>query len=124
MENRFKLKAWDKINQEMFEEIYLDEKCINCKVGNGWINRNYEDCIVMQSTGLNDKNGKEIFEGDVVKIDFGTEDGAFGLPNKLITDIFFYKGAFRYRWKDGSGSVLDFNSTSFVKNYEKNYSRC
>lgn len=97
MENRFKIKAWDKINQEMFEEIYLDEKCINCKVGNGWINRNYEDCIVIQSTGLRDKNGKLIFEADILKI----KDKNYQIIwDKDCLQYFLERDGFKFCWSD------------------------
>ena len=72
MNREIKFRVWDVENKEMlkvqeldFEPTFYDGRiAIRPDKYNDYFDT--EDMILMQYTGLHDKNGKEIYEGDIV----------------------------------------------------------
>lgn len=64
-----KYRAWDKIDKEMYlvDEINFNRGEFE-SIGDGiTFLREADEVILMQSTGLFDKNGQEVFVGDIIK---------------------------------------------------------
>ena len=64
MNNRFKFRVWDEVNNKFYSQEVLNALPLNVFLASKHI---------QQFTGLTDKNGKEVYEGDIIRgmFDFG-----------------------------------------------------
>lgn len=88
MGNLLRYRAWDKIRKKMGVVISNNwmTGVANIIIDNKETLRQERDYILMQSTGLFDKNGVEVFEGDVVQFEDCYIESDFLYINKGIVE--------------------------------------
>ena len=106
-----KFRAWLKEEEKMVNVETMDftDKTIRCLKKNEFINAyllrrvSFDDIELMQYTGLNDKNGTEIYERDIVLVKPG------GTSTWYKTVVKFKEGAFIASLIDGEDYIYIFN---------------
>lgn len=109
MTNRFKFRAWGTKHKKMYQpdddglhfSLEYHELVTMLDIGDvDSVEVEGENLILMQCTGLKDKNGKLIFEGDILQNNYGPQAGHEEKGDYIITAV--------VEWGDGNCDCGDF----------------
>ena len=78
MKREIKFRAWDKENKKMAQVSRIN-------FGPGGIRYLVDDSVLLEYTGLHDKNEREIYEGDILKVT-GEDGGSYVASVRWFSD--------------------------------------
>lgn len=109
MSREIKFRAWNSVTKEMEQVTQINLKNHYVQTTFNKIGYSYgqpDDVIVEQFTGLKDKNGKDVYEGDLLKIKYPFSDNDEICEVKWSnSDAGFIIGNFQF-WKVVPKSVV------------------